>query len=198
MEPSSLKAFLLKHWVIVAAVLSVAALALCPLGVREALLLQRNALLRGEFWRLWTGHWVHFGSSHLLWDLSSFAAAGLWLGALGARRVNWLVLAVVAPLLGGGLLVVERQLEIYGGLSGLVCAQCAALAVLLWKGNRRAVALMLAAVLLAKLCLDFFQGQALFARFEAEEIRTVPWAHLLGICLGLPLGWLVSGKRQDE
>lgn len=196
METPSLKVLFHRHGVVVVTAMSIAFLALLPASVHEALLLRRGAIFEGELWRLWTGHWVHFGTSHLLWDLGSFLAAGLWLGELGARRADWFLMAVVAPMLGGCLLLVDRQLGIYGGLSGLVCAQCGALVALLWKRNRRSVALLLATLLIAKLCLDFSQGKAPLARFEGQEIRTVPWAHLIGALLGIPIAWLKTEVEQ--
>ena len=47
-------------------------------AVSGGLIYDRALLLHGEIWRAWTAHVVHFGSSHLFWNLAVFLAAGCW------------------------------------------------------------------------------------------------------------------------
>ena len=42
----------------------------------------RMAIAQGEWWRLFTGHWVHSDPTHAGWDISAL----LLLGALFERR----------------------------------------------------------------------------------------------------------------
>jgi len=62
--------------VLLLAVLPAILLWLVP-TTHSALLYDRTAILRGEWWRLWTGHWVHFSFSHLAWNLAVLLGAGL-------------------------------------------------------------------------------------------------------------------------
>jgi len=45
-------------------------------GVADAAQYDRAALLRGEVWRLVTGHFVHWSLSHLVWDVLAFLILG--------------------------------------------------------------------------------------------------------------------------
>ncbi|TVR53078.1 MAG: rhombosortase [Puniceicoccaceae bacterium] len=100
---------------------AVGGLAVLPWTVREALLWKREAILAGEWWRLWTGHWVHFSGEHLGLNLLLGVLAAGW---LERRRPGWLLAAILllAPLLALGLLVSAPGMAAYGGLSGLNCA----------------------------------------------------------------------------
>ena len=51
-------------------------------GTTAPLLYERAALLDGAWWRLWTGHWVHFSMSHLAWNVAVLLGAGAWLERL--------------------------------------------------------------------------------------------------------------------
>ena len=153
-------------------------------GAREALVYDRSAILAGEFWRLLTGHWVHFSASHLLWDTAVLAAA-VWIGVRrGYRRLTPLLLAA-ALAIGLGLLVLQSGLQRYGGLSGLVMA---ALFYVALRGLReeqpwRAVCGWVLLVSVAKIGIEVWTGEAPFARFEAG-ITLVPFSHAMGAAVG--------------
>jgi membrane associated rhomboid family serine protease len=52
-------------------------------GWAGGLMYDRQAILDGELWRLFTGHWVHFSTSHLVCDTLALGLVG---GMLEARR----------------------------------------------------------------------------------------------------------------
>ncbi len=99
------------------ATLLTAAAALAVFLVRGAdgpLVYERPAILHGEIWRLWTGNWVHFGASHLGWNLAVLVAAGGWAERIAPRPTRWLL--VLAPgLIGVALLGLEPALSVYCG-----------------------------------------------------------------------------------
>jgi len=196
--PSSPGAPLAFPWlsiVLIAATLGVAAQP--NLDVR--LLFDRAAIARGEFWRLWTGHFVHFGASHLAWNLAVFALAALWAERLRPFRTR--VLLMLAPGgIGLALYGLEPRLFTFGGLSGLAAALLAFLAFTQLarqpaadpadsadahaqsaaRSDRwfwRAVL----ALIVVKIGLEFAVNAPLFARFTSLGIRTVPLAHLVGV-----------------
>jgi membrane associated rhomboid family serine protease len=79
---------------------------------------RREAIMRGELWRLWSGQLCHWSSAHLAGNLAAMAAVGVIAGR-PVRR--WLAaLPLAAPLLSLFLLVAAPALESYRGLSGLV------------------------------------------------------------------------------
>ncbi len=150
-------------------------------ALAPTLLYDRAALLRGEFWRLWSGHLVHFGASHLAWNLAVFTLAAVWAERLAPSRTR--LLLVVAPaVIGLALLALDPALQTYGGLSGLAVAALAFLALtqLAQKPTDRWFWWAVLALLLLKIAAEFAADQPLFARFASSGVRPVPLAHLAG------------------
>jgi rhomboid family GlyGly-CTERM serine protease len=165
-------------------------------ALEPALLYDRTAVLHGEFWRLWTGHWVHFGASHLLWNLLVLVPAGVWAEWLAPKSFR--LLSILAPgAIGAVLLAFDPALERYGGLSGLAAAVLAFLAFTeltaspdgrwFWRG-----VLML---LVIKIVAEFLADQSLFARFEDPGVRAVPLAHLAGAVTAAAVHF--AGRRRQ-
>ena len=85
---------------------------------RGALIYDRAALVRGEWWRLWTGHCVHFGWPHFVADGGLFVIMG-W---LLERAHPWFsrVALVLMPLFISALLYwFDPTMQRYGGLSAV-------------------------------------------------------------------------------
>ena len=146
----------------------------------------RVAILHGEWWRLWTGHWVHFSFSHLAWDLAVVLAAGAWLERL---RPGLLVrLAVIgAPLSSVGLLGLTPDMQRYGGLSGLAMGTVTLLALTQLESRRsgRGWWIGLLVLVAAKIIFDATHSGSLLSRFEASLYQTSVAAHILGAGLAL-------------
>lgn len=145
------------------------------------LVLDRDALAAGQIWRLWTGHWVHFSVSHLLWNLAVLLAAGTWLERV--RPGTLLKFALVAPpLIGFAILATEPGLKTYGGLSALATGAVVLLGLhqlrtpdaprLLWSGVLALVAL--------KCGGDLLHLGPGFARYDEAAVRTSTTAHAAG------------------
>jgi rhomboid family GlyGly-CTERM serine protease len=162
---------------------------------REATFLLRTEVLAGEWWRLWTGHTVHFSGSHLLWNLAVFVPSAAWLERLDARGAR--VYLVVAPVVIGMLLLAgDPTLLRYGGLSGLATGTLVFLASLqLSRRDPREPAWFWLAVLglvAAKLVVEQVTKAPLLVS-DLGEVRTVPLAHLGGAgCAAV--GWLWRRK----
>ncbi len=146
----------------------------------------RVAILHGEWWRLWTGHWVHFSFSHLAWDLAVALAAGAWLERL---RPGLLVrFAVIgAPLSSVGLLGLAPDMQRYGGLSGLAVGTVVLLALIQLESRRsgRGWWIGLLVLVAAKIIFDATHPGGLLSRFEASRYQTSVAAHILGAGLAL-------------
>ena len=145
------------------------------------------ALVLAQPWRAFSAIGVHYSLLHLIANLAGVAAVG----ALGiaARAPLWTTLAWGAawPLTQLGLLL-EPALHHYGGLSGVLHAGVAVVAVtLLWPPNastRRWVGLALLAGLVAKVLLETPWGAPL--RYPAGiDIAVAPLAHASGLVAGL-------------
>ena len=83
---------------------------------RDALLYDRGAVARGEWWRLWTGHWVHFGWPHFVADAGLFLIMGWLLERTHPwfSRLALVLMPLVLPLCGGVLML--RRNEIAAGI----------------------------------------------------------------------------------
>ncbi len=171
--------------VLLLAVLPAILLWLTPV-THEALLYDRMAILRGEWWRLWTGHWVHFSVSHLTWNLLVLLGAGVWLEHLRPGRLLRYTLAG-APLISLGLLVGEPAMHTYGGLSGLATGVVTLLALtqLTAAGAARAWWTGALGLIAAKCAFDASHAQALFAQFDSPAIRPSALAHAAGAVTAL-------------
>lgn len=157
------------------------AVALWP-AAQPALVYDRPRLLAGEVWRLWTGHWVHFGSTHLLWNLAVLLPAGLWIERLAPRRTR-LLLALAPGLIGAVLLAGAPDLASYAGLSGLATALLAWLAFfhLRTRATDRWFWWSVLGLIAVKLGVELFAAHPLFARFGTAAVRPVPLAHAAGL-----------------
>lgn len=177
--------------------LGVALLAVVALAMPEALVYERLALARGELWRLWTGHLVHFGPSHLAYDLCVFLFAGIWLEKRAPGRLR-LLLVGVPPLIGAGLYFLDPQLFRYGGLSGLGAGLLAILALVLGREARwRGLGWSLGVLLGGKMILEQWgTDRPLLVDFKGVAIQSVPWAHVLGVLAALSLWLFFSGVNQ--
>jgi rhomboid family GlyGly-CTERM serine protease len=162
-----------------------------------ALIYDRAALLQGEWWRLWTGHWVHFSGSHLAWNLGVLIVAGTWLERLRPSTLLRVVL-VGAPVISIGLLMFAPTMAAYGGLSGLATGVVLLLALVQMQERPAERAWWIALVMLVagKIAVDAVSPAPLFSRF-AGEIHPSALAHLLGGLIALPLVFMRSpGKPR--
>ena len=150
------------------------------------LLLDRTALEAGEVWRLWSGHWVHFSASHLLWNLAVLLAAGAWLERVRPGLLLRHTL-VAAPLISLAILAAEPGLQTYGGLSGLATGVVVLLGLhqLRTPGTPRALWIGVLALVALKSASDFASPTAWFAHYAAPGIRTSSTAHAAGALVAL-------------
>lgn len=178
-----------------------AAAVVCALWAEAggALVGERVAMARGELWRLWTAHVVHFSADHLLWSGLVWLAAGAWMERED-RRVWWWAVLAGAPVVTLAALAGDGAMTRYGGLSGLACIPVAWAACSLWSSGdakRRVAGVVVCALLAGKVGVEWMGGGAMLARFGAEvgEVRPALWAHVAGALVGLGLGVRRSGRR---
>ena len=178
-------------------------LACLPESLKAQLSWERGAILSGQWWRLWTGHLVHFGLQHAMLDaIVLFAGASLLERELGTRRLlRQLLLA--APLVSLGLFAAPG-LDEYRGASSLAATVALAAGIALWRDARPWRPALLAGGL-AWAC--FSTVQAVRPEWSAAGLPdgvAVAWqAHLLGAACALLPGWRVvtcsaAGIRQPN
>ncbi|MEO8310825.1 MAG: rhombosortase [Caldimonas sp.] len=178
-----------RAWGALAAVLAVGAA--LTFGHDPITLDWQPALALREPWRALSAAFVHYSALHLLANL----AGTVLVAALGfVARVRWPVAVawlVAWPLTHIGL-IARPDLLHYGGLSGVLHAGTACVAMALAvraRGPRRAIGALLLLALLLKVASEAPWGPAL--RHPAGwDIATAPFAHASGLVAGV-LSWLL-------
>jgi rhomboid family GlyGly-CTERM serine protease len=176
-----------KHWPLL--VLLVPCLLLAAAGEPARMLLRydRAAIEHGEVWRLFTGNFVHLGLGHLLEDMAGLVL--LWL-LFEDILPGWRTPAVVclgSLVVGLGLLIGDRQVDWYVGISGALDTLWAAGALGLLRRRDR-FGWMLAGVLLAKLIYEQSFGALPFSSVSSGGMVIVD-AHLYGALAGALIGF---------
>ncbi len=150
---------------------------------RAALAFDREALSNGEFWRLLTGHLVHLGDSHTVFNILGMLLGWLLFGPYYSFREWVLITAVSVAAVDVGLWWLNPELEWYVGLSGVLHGWLVAgtVAALL---ERRPDGTLLAALVVGKLAFEQWQGPVPGSS-QAAGGAVVYDAHLYGAVGGL-------------
>lgn len=166
-------------------------------GRQETLIYARDRILEGDWWRLWTAHWVHFGAAHLGWNLLVLVTAGAWVERLAPLRTRVFCFGA-PPAISGSLLVFEPALARFAGLSGLATGVLALLALVQLSSPRvrdRWIWAGLLGLIGLKIVVEWGLARSLFVDPGPSEARPVPLAHLMGVaCAGLAYS---AGRRGD-
>lgn len=152
----------------------------------EGLAFNRNEVLQGHLWLLWTGHLVHYSTQQLLLDTATLILAGSL-----AEIEFGLVAALVTVLLGMpaillGVLMTTPDLLEYRGVSGIVMMFAAMSGVALWRSRPRArgVIVLLAVAFVTKTGFDAMGFNVGSASLPAN-VRVAWQAHAIGAVFGL-------------
>ena len=188
-----------RRWVGLAALF--AALASLLFGAPAGALDWQPALAIAQPWRVFSAVAVHYSALHLAANLAGAAlVAALGAVARVPRAMAW-AWAAAWPLTQLGLLA-RPDLAHYGGLSGVLHAGAAVVAVhLIGAGPRlrRVIGAALLAGLLLKVAAESPWGPAL--RHPAGwDIATAPFAHATGLLAGLAcaLAATIRTKRRTN
>ena len=174
----------LQRWALPALVIIVSSLpALSGEWGRELLRYDRDGIANGEVWRLVSGHFVHLGLSH--WVYNGIGLSLIWvLVGQFLRSSQWLLVTCVSILcIDIGFWVLEPQLQWYVGLSGLLHGYLAA-GILAGYNERRVEMAVLGAVIFGKLFYEQVFGPMPGSEFSSGG-AVVTAAHLYGAIGGL-------------
>ena len=156
--------------------------------IGNLLIYERTAIIHGEFWRLLSGNLVHFSVTHLVYNLSTCLIVGTVIELRGYRFFP--VLCIFSSLLIGiALFVLEPELYLYAGLSGVVSAAVTYLCLhgLEEKGVWRWLCAATLAGLTAKTVIELGFGSSFMLLMSDENFVPVPLSHLAGIVAALLL-----------
>jgi rhomboid family GlyGly-CTERM serine protease len=165
--------------------LALLAVALETAGLREVLRWDRAAISGGEFWRLFGGHLVHLGWSHLLMNVLGFVLVWLLVGAAFSAKAWGVVLAFSVAVIDAGFWWLSPELGWYVGLSGVLHGILAAGAftMLCRDPERRLEAAVLILLVAVKLAFEQLAGPMPGSNAVAGGAVVVD-AHLYGAIAG--------------
>lgn len=138
-------------------------------------------LTQSQWWRLFTGHWVHANTEHTLLNLMSFLGALFLLPVL--RQPARLMALIVFSSLGISiaLLCFNPNMEYYLGFSGVFYALLAGGSIVAW---RQATACIIAAFLIVKITIEQTIGPMTYSTtMTGGNVATA--AHLYGVVAGI-------------
>jgi len=150
---------------------------------RELLRYDRDAIAGGELWRLVSGHFVHLGLSHLLYNGVGLSLIWFLVGQ-SLRPSQWLLVTCVSILcMGAGFWILEPQLQWYVGLSGVQHGFLVA-GILAGYRTRRVEMALLGTIIFGKLVYEQF-----FGAIPGSELSSggavITAAHVYGAIGGL-------------
>ena len=163
----------------------------------------RAAIAAGEFWRLFSGHWVHYGFDHFFWDVLAFCCLGV---ACERRSRSRFLTCVVVSALAISLSVWFglSGMSAYRGLSGVDSALLVLLFMELWSDAIRSgqpkQMLFPAACLAAfvfKVAFEVTTGDTIFVKSLGSGLVGVPLAHLAGGAVGFLVGLGTPPKIRE-
>lgn len=156
----------------------------------------REVILHGQVWRLFSGHLSHLGWSH--WGMNVAALAVIW-ALVGDRFSNrqWLwIFAGVCLMISLGLLIFNPALTWYVGLSGLLHGMLVAGGLAdIRSGHRSGYALLI--LVGTKLIWEQVAGPLPGSALTAGGAVIID-AHLYGGLGGLVFGSLLKPKPSRQ
>ncbi len=187
-------------WVFLAVTLA-AVVIQCDGAWRPLLIYDRNAVVHGEWWRIWTGHLVHFGWPHLVADAGLF----LILGRLLERAhpvISRAALVVMPVVIAVTLCWLDSTMIRYGGLSAIDFGLLIFLAGRGWQKDWvdwfwPAVLAIYVGEVILEIAYGHGHGGGMI-QFDDPSIRIGTAAHVGGGACGV-LAWLCSwwqGRRR--
>jgi rhomboid family GlyGly-CTERM serine protease len=156
----------------------------------------RQAILAGQIWRLFTGHLVHLGWPHLLVNLAGLALVWALVGS-ALSNSRWVATSLACALaVSVGLLVFSPTVARYVGLSGVLHGLMVAGAVVQCRAGMQK-AWWILGVLAGKLAWEQMAGP-LPGSAAAAGGRIIVDAHLYGALAGLLAAWLVPVAMRRQ
>ncbi|WP_165967884.1 rhombosortase [Sapientia aquatica] len=177
--------------------LACVALAIAPETYCATLEFDRRAILGGEFWRIWTGHLVHFSAQHAIIDISSMYLVSRTVESTTSRRYFLFFVFLSATFISLSLLIAFPELIIYRGSSGVLTAIGVYAGSVFWResSSMKIVVTLVSGLAILKTWIDITNTQSVFSSLPVGV--NIAWqAHLIGALLGLCLPKFIStGNR---
>lgn len=165
-------------------------------AARLALRFEPATILGGEYWRFLTGHLVHLGTGHLLWNMAGLSLVWLIFGR-EFRFASWLaIVAAGAFTISACFFLLRPGLDWYVGFSGVTHGVFGA-GALAWIFHGGRDGYIAAACLLGKICFEQFFGAVPLSESSSGGPVIVD-AHLYGALGGMLVAFLILARRRNS
>jgi len=154
----------------------------------------KKMIFNGEYWRLFSGHFVHSDSQHLLWNALGLLMLGMMLEQRSTPAL-WISVGFGIVSVSAWLLSPWSQLSVYCGLSGVLNSLLVMALWLEWRRDKTLIYLVVGCLALAKILVELSTQQALFIDTHWPPY---PPAHLAGFLGGLMAVILVKCRRTSS
>ena len=161
---------------------------------RDTLIYQRDEI--GQFWRLWTGHWVHFGWPHFVVDVGLFLILG-WMLEHRYPRLAVSSLVLMPLFISLVIYFFDSHMHRYAGLSALNLGLLLIIALQGWQRDWRdwfwpAVLVIYVAEIVFEIMSGGSGGGMI--RFDDPHVKVATSAHIAGAVYAV-CAWLLV-RRQ--
>ena len=150
-----------------------------------ALEFDRQRIAAGQWWRLVSGHLVHYGWPHLAADMGVFAIL-CWVAQRRRRGVAWAV-ALGGVAVGMAVYGWAPDTDTYRGMSGVdsaVFGYLVVTAVARDRGPRVVAWLIVLAITLGRFIFETVTGRPILPTSLPDGIAVVGIAHVAGLAAG--------------
>lgn len=184
------------HYLPLLLVMCVTLIALGGSEFAELFRFEREAVLQGQFWRLFSGHLAHLGWSHLWLNIGGLVLIWTLVGNCFTTQ-RWVIIIAGSALgIDLGLLIFNPELAWYVGLSGILHGMFVAGAIAEARdGKRSSYALLI--LVAAKLIWEQMAGPLPGSEATAGGAVIID-AHLYGGLCGMLLGGLLKPLLSRE
>ena len=167
---------------------------------RSALIYDHQQIAAGEWWRIWTGHFIHFGWPHFITDGGLFLILGRLIERdhpIASRTALFLMPLVISI----AIFWFDPTLSRYAGLSALNLGLLIYYALLGWQQNRFDWFWPgVLAIYIGEVILEASQGHGHgggMIRFDDPTVHVATSAHLAGGLYGITL-WLLQRRPHQR
>lgn len=146
-----------------------------------SLIFDKEAILNGQIWRFLTGHFVHCNFEHFFWDMAAFMILG---SVIEFNTPHRLVPSLVAScfFVSLWLMLGEKHLTTYCGLSGALNGLLVVAAILQWQRFHNKIFFLVLLAAFIKIIFELTTHQTIFCDLSSQS---VPTSHLAGYIGGV-------------
>jgi rhomboid family GlyGly-CTERM serine protease len=151
-------------------------------------------IVRGETWRIITGHYMQADLQHLLWNCLGLAVLGTLIEQR-SRIFLWAALGVGIAAVSALLLSPFSQLAYYCGLSGVLNTLLLVALWLEWTFTRSWLIIVITCGSIAKAVIEVSQGTSIVTHISWPPYA---WSHVAGLIGGLLIIGFAFRCRSSE